>query len=334
MAAARHSDNRRWPALAFAVSSFLLLSGAFAFGTQRPIDRIHIGILTNAWGPPAALSHIVDGLSALGHVENEDFVIAVWFTEGDANALPQKAEEMLAAGVHVIVTVGPLEADAAAQATGELPIIFTNVGDPIEQGLIESYAQPGGNVTGIADAGFGISGRRLQLFAEMIPEMRRILLPFNITNPYQASEAEEYRRLASRLGISLLPVPFDADGGAAYLASLISDLNVDGILVPRDVDLNIPGTALEVAVNASIPSMFEIAQYVEAGGLASYGAASDAVGRQVARMIDKIARGESPAAIPVETPERMELVVNLRTATDLGLSLPPVVLFQADRTIR
>ena len=154
----------------------------------------------------------------MGHRENEDFAIAVWFTAGAASELPQMASKMLESGVEVVVTVGPLEADAAARATDQIPIVFINVEDPIAQGLIESYARPGGNITGVADGGFGISARRLELFAAIAPGMRRVLLPYNQANPHHSEEVEEYVRLAERMGLTLVPHPIEEMAGADELA--------------------------------------------------------------------------------------------------------------------
>ena len=320
----------RW-AIATICLAMVLWQTPSAQGANIPI---RIGILTSAWGPPAALEGMIAGLQELGYREDEDFVAAVWFTEGDTTELDETVVEMLERGVDIVVTVGPLEADAAARATDDHPILFTNVGDPIAQGLVEAYARPGGNITGVADGGFGISGRRLQLFSEMVPTMERVLLPFNIANPHQASEVESYRQLADRLDLTLIPIPFAADGGADMLISLVEQLDIDGILCPRDVDLNIPGVVMEISEAIAIPSMFEISSYVDAGGLASFGSSSDVTGRQVARMIDLILKGQEVSSIPVETPERLEFVINLQTAANIGLAIPQVVLSQANRTIR
>ena len=312
----------------------LAIAPSQALPTDRSPVPVRIAVLTVAWGPPAPIPGLIDGLAELGYRENEDFVIAVWFAEGDAAALPERAARMLANDVDVVLAVGPMEAEAAAEATAETPIVFLYVDDPISLGLIETYARPGGNVTGVANGGFGISRRRLQLFGQMVPGMQRVLFPFNASNQHQSIEAELFAAYATEMGIEIVSLPIERAADLDQIPTLIISEDIDGILAPKDVDMNIPGVLVDVAARASLPTMFQIPEYVEVGGLASYGADSEAIGKQAARLIDRILRGSDPATIPVETPDRLSLVVNLRTATEIGLPIPEVILFMADRIIR
>jgi putative ABC transport system substrate-binding protein len=189
-------------------------------------------------------------------------------------------------------------------------------------------------MTGIADAGFGISARRLQVFAEMVPSMATVLLPISALNAFQRAEADAYQIIAARLGLTLVTLELDDENPAEVLEGFIRLHDVDGIIAPRDVDLNIPGTVVQLATRLALPSMFEISPYVQAGGLASYGYSEAAAGRQIARMIEAIIGGAHPRDIPVEPPASIELVINMATAERLGLSIPMVVFSQVDRVVR
>jgi putative ABC transport system substrate-binding protein len=316
------------PADAFALASSI---PALAQQWSRPV---RIGILTASWGRTPQVEGLVAGLVDLGYRENEDFVVAVRFTEGDVSLLPATAKDMVDDGIDVLVTVGPLETDAARQATSARPIVFVLVGDPVGQGLVESYARPGGNVTGIADQDDGLPGRRLQLFRSLVPRLQRVLFPYNEHDPYQAAQVAEYRRAAERLGITLVPRAVTTADDAIGMMRSLSEAEIDGVVAPRDVDFNLPGLIIDATTQLNIPSMFDKAYYARSGGLASYGASAETMGRQAALMIDKIIDGTDPAEIPVETYVDPEFVVNLRVADKIGMLIPPEVLYEADWTIR
>lgn len=295
---------------------------------------VRIGALTMSWGPPPVITGLAEGLVALGYRENEDFVIGVRFTQGDMSVLPEVARRMVERGVDVLIPVGPNETKAARRATRTHPIVFQGVADPVGEGLIESFARPGGNVTGVTDLNLTVGGKRLQMFKELIPGLRRVLFPYNGRNRYQAEQAAGYREAAQRLGLVLVERKLATmDEARAALAGVRKD-DIDGILAPRDVDLNIPGFVLEATDRWKIPSMFDGSFFLNDGGLASYGPSFAASGRQMARLVDKIIRGADPGEIPVEIDQSLEFVINLETANKLGIDIPPEMLFQADRILR
>lgn len=295
---------------------------------------VRIGALTMSWGPPPVITGLAEGLVALGYRENEDFVIGVRFTQGDMSVLPEVARRMVERGVDVLIPVGPNETKAARRATRTHPIVFQGVADPVGEGLIESFARPGGNVTGVTDLNLTVGGKRLQMFKELIPGLRRVLFPYNGRNRYQAEQAKHYREAALRLGLVLVERKLATmDEARAALAGVRKD-DIDGILAPRDVDLNIPGFVLEATDRWKIPSMFDGSFFLNDGGLASYGPSFAASGRQMARLVDKIIRGADPGEIPVEIDQSLEFVINLETANKLGIDIPPEMLFQADRILR
>jgi putative ABC transport system substrate-binding protein len=208
------------------------------------------------------------------------------------------------------------------------------VGDPIGRGLIASYNRTGGNATGVANLDLEVSGKRLQLFKDLIPGLKRVLLPYDKHNNYDAAQAELYRTAAQRLSVELVERQLETEEGARAALAEIQKGDIDGMLAPQEVSLNIPGWVLEFARREGIPAMFASSVYLAGGGIASYGGSRDAAGKQAARLVDKIIKGAVPGELPVETVQSLEFVINLKTADELGVVVPREVLFQADRIIR
>jgi putative ABC transport system substrate-binding protein len=326
----RHAQDRSRRVAALWVP-LILLCAVPAFALEKPV---RIGVLTAAWGPPGALDGFVQGLIHLGYHENEDFVIGVRFTQGDILALPVAAKAMVDAGVDVLLADDEPAVKAVQKATSTHPIVFLGVGDPIARGLIASYSRPGGNATGVADLDLEVSGKRLQLFGDMVPELKRVLLPYDKHNNYDAVQAELYRAAAQRLGIELIERQLESEDEARAALAEVRREDIDGMLAPQGVSANIPGLVLEFAREEGIPAMFASSVYLAGGGVASFGGSRDATGKQAARLLDKIIRGADPAELPVETVQTLEFVINLKTADALGIVVPREVLFQADRIIR
>jgi putative ABC transport system substrate-binding protein len=309
-----------------------LLAGA-TFAVEHGLP-VRIGVLTASWGPTPGVVGLIEGLVALGYRENEDFVIGVRFTRGDTSVLPTVAKELVRDGVDILFCTGESEAKAAQQATTTHPIVFAGVGDPVGQGLIASYARPGGNMTGVTDLNQEVSAKRLQLFTELLPGLKRVLFPYHAHNTYQAATARQYRDAAQRLGLELVEWKLRTVAEARDALARVRKEDIDGMVAPRNVDLNIPGFVLDATTRHGIPSMFGAAFYLKDGGLASYGPSWFASGRQAARLVDKIITGANPGEIPVEVDNYFELVINLKVAQTLGLTIAPEVLYQADRIMR
>jgi ABC-type uncharacterized transport system substrate-binding protein len=306
-------------------------------GTALAVKRstpVRIGVLTASWGPPPPVVGLIEGLVAMGYRENEDFVVGVRFTQGDSAVLPAVAQELVRDGVDILFCIGEAEAKAAQQTTTTHPIVFSRLGDPVGQGLIKSYAQPGGNITGVADLNMDVSSKRLELFKELIPGLKRVLFPYNAANEHQAANVIQYRAAAQHLGLVLVERQLHTMAEARDALASVQKEEIDGILAPHAMDLNIPGFVLEATTKQGIPSMFDGAFYLKDGGLASYGPSEFASGRQAARLVDKIIKGMHPGDIPVEVDNYFELTINLKVAKALGLTIPPVVLYRADRIIR
>jgi putative ABC transport system substrate-binding protein len=303
-------------------------------GTAERTRPFLIGALTESWGPTPPIVGLRDGLLALGYREHEQFALGVRFTQGDIAALPAAASELLQYGVDVIFAANENAAKAPQRVTNQIPIVFAGGVDPISQGLVQSFAQPGGNITGVTDLTLELSPKRLQAFQEMLPGLKRVLYIYDASDANAVAEARSYRDTARRLGIMLVERAVQTQEEAQTTLAHISKDDIDGLLMPRSMSLNIPGFVLEAAVQRGIPSMFDTPFWVEQGSLASYGADLYESGRQAARLVDKILKGTKPVEIPVEVNSQIELVVNLKTASALGLTIAPAVLSQANRLIR
>ena len=211
-------------------------------------------------------------------------------------------------------------------ATTRIPIVFAAVGDPVGLGLIQSFARPGGNITGVTDGDLELSPKRLELFNEMIPGLKRVLFPYDPADAYAMAAGSMYRDAARQLGIVLVEQPMRTQEEARATLAQVRQAEVDGIVSRPDLSLNIPGFVLEAAVQRAIPTMFDAAFLVERGGLVSYGPDLYESGRQAARLVDKILKGEDPAEIPVEANPKIEFAINLKVAKALKLTIAPEVL--------
>jgi putative ABC transport system substrate-binding protein len=301
----------------------------------QPARLIKIGGLTESWGPTTTIVGLRDGLQERGYRENKDFVIGVRFTQGSASELPQAARDLVAHGVDVIVATGRgPEAKAAQMATSQIPVVFVVASDPVASGLVKSFARPGGNLTGIADLGVDLVPKRMEIFRELVPRLRRVLLVYDATNAEAVEHLGVHRDAARRLGLTLVERPVRTEEEARAVISGIQKSEVDGLFDPRFLSLNIPGLLMELALQRGMPTMFSDSFYVDRTGLASYGANSYELGRQCAGMVEKILKGAKPADLPVEQPTKFELALNLRTAKALGLTIPQSLLLRADRVIQ
>jgi putative ABC transport system substrate-binding protein len=317
---------------------FLLVSIAFLASDVDAVERarpIRIGALNAAWGPSPALVGLRDGLQELGYREDEDFVIGVRFTQGDYGALPAAARELLKLDPDLIFVAGGGGVKVVRMATSKIPIVFAGVsGDPVEAGLIKSFARPGGNITGVTDLDLELGPKRLEIFREMLPGLKRLLFPYDPSFPYWVAAAKTYRDGARRLGIALIEKVLHTQEEAQAALVKVRKGDVDGILAPSGTGSNIPGFILQAASRHGIPTMFGQSFWVEQGALASYGPDYYTSGRQAARLVDKILKGVDPAEIPVEVNPKIELAINLKTVKTLGLTISSEMLYRADRLVR
>ena len=275
----------------------------------------------------------VQRLRELGWIENRTVAIEYRWGEGRDERFAEIAAEFIRLKVDVIVTMATPPTIAAKQATSVIPIIFAVAGDPVATGLVASLAQPGGNVTGLSAQASDTASKRLELLREVVPNLRRLAVLANVASPQALVEIREVQAAAGKLGLAVIlseirraediaPV-FDALKGRA-----------DGLYVCADPLMNTNRTRINIlAVGARLPTMHSFREYVEAGGLMSYGANVPDLLRRAADFVDKILRGAKPADLPVEQPTKFDLILNLTTAKVLGLTIPDSFLLRADEVI-
>jgi putative tryptophan/tyrosine transport system substrate-binding protein len=331
-------QGKRWRLWCLGVLALYVGSTGLCTSAVRRADRarpVRIGALTESWGPTPSIVGLRDGLVELGYHEDADFVLGVRFTQGDRTALAVAAQELVAAGAALLFADANSTATAVQHVTTRIPIVFAAVEDPVGSGLVQSFAQPGGNITGVASLDIELGPKRLQLFQELVPALKRVLFLYDATDIYAQEAAASYREAARRLGLELVEQVVRTQEDVQTMLSHLRQRQVDGLLAPRCCALNISGFLLTAATEQRIPAMFATNVYwIERGALASFGSSTYVSGRQAARLVDKILRGAHPAQIPVEVNAKIQFTINLKTAEALGLAIAPDVLSQADQLFR
>jgi len=317
----------------FFVLAIALLSPPRLAEAQKPAKVARIGFLAPESKASGRREAFRRGLRDLGYVEGQNIVIE-WRGAEDRSRLAELAAELVREKVDVIVTQGRATVPAR-NAAGSVPIVFGFSGDPVEAGLVGSLARPGGNMTGITFLAFELVGKRLEILREAVPRVSRVAVLASPAHPGEQRELSETQSTARAVGATLLyhQVRTTADVDAALDA--IMKGNANALLAFPDPVTNAHRKQIaEFAAKQRLPSVFGWSDYVEAGGLMSYGPDHNALWRRLAVHVDKILKGAKPADIPVELPMKFELVINLKTAKQIGLTIPPNVLARADRVIR
>jgi putative ABC transport system substrate-binding protein len=273
-----------------------------------------------------------DGLRELGYVEGRTIVFEYRYAGGRPDRLTPLAVELVKARVDVIVSVGFQATIAARVATRTVPIVMAPAGDPVAQGLVESLARPGGNVTGVALMTTEVRAKRLALFRLMLPRLRRVAV---VLEPnLRRSTLKDVETSATAMGVQIEWVEVAGPRMLDSLAGRLRDAQVQGVYTAENpiIDGLAPRIA-EIARQQRLPSVFAFRDAVEAGGLMSYGTSFPNTQRRAATYVQRILNGANPAELPIEQAERFELVVNLRTARAIGVTVPPSILVQADQVI-
>jgi putative ABC transport system substrate-binding protein len=318
----------------------LLLGGAVIASRAlcaQPKAMPVIGFLgATSPGPFAAfVAAFHQGLSETGYIEAQNVTIEYRWAEGDYDRLPALAADLVGRKVDVIVAAGgPSSALAAKSATSTIPIVFTAVNDPVAVGLVASLARPGGNVTGFNGMGVELMPKRLELLSELVPKADVIAL---LVNPNDANAERMIRDVqeASRVkGLQLHVLKADSEGEIETAFASLVQLHAGGLLVGPDAFfLSRRDQLVALASRHTTPAIYPWRELAAAGGLISYGAGLSAIYRQVGIYVGKILKGAKPADLPVEQPTTFELVVNLKTAQSLGLTIPSSILARADEVI-
>ncbi len=327
---------RRTPAILLALVLALFLA-PLAADAQLPAKVPRIGFLSSLSPTDAApyLDAFRQGLHELGYVEGQNIVIEYRFAEGRPERLPALAAELVRLKVDVIVATSPPAPEAAKQGTSTIPIVVAATGDPVAEGLVASIARPGGNITGLASMSPEVVGKQLELLKEVAPKVSRVAVlqnPSSHGHPPILRQAEgPARALGVQLHILQARTPAEID--AAFAA--MRGQRAGGVLVLRDPLFIAQRTQIAaLAAKSRLPAVYGNREYAEAGGLMAYGASGRHMFRRAATYVDKILKGAKPADLPVEQPTRFELVINLKTAKALGLTIPPSVLVRADQVIQ
>jgi len=276
------------------------------------------------------------GLRELGYVEGQNLVIEYRGAEGRDERLPDLAAELVRLHVDVLVAVGPIATRAAQHATRTLPIVMTGTADPVGAGFVASLARPGGNITGVSLLMAELPGKRLELLKETVPQSTRVAVLANPDNPVYEALRNNLTVAARALGLHLHVVEVHSADELDPAFAAVTREGADALMVLSDPALmdNLRGRVADLAATHRLPAMYNWKMYVEAGGLMSYGPSLPERHRRAATYVDKLLKGANPADLPVEQPTKFELVINLKTAKALGLTVPPTILFQADEVIQ
>ena len=294
-----------------------------------------IGYLSIASGPSPRTEALRQGLRELGYIEGKNITIEYRFAQEKADRLRGLATELVNLKVDLIVTGGPTATRAAQQATRTLPVVMAWGGDPVEARFVASLAQPGSNITGLTSMATGLGSKRLGLLKEAVPHISRVAVLWNPSHSEASASFRETEGATRALGLSLesIEVRSAADLEGAFRRAVTRHADALTVLLDPVTLLNEAKVA-ELAARSRIPSIFYERRFATAGGLMAYGPLDEDLHRRAAGYVDKILKGAKPADLPVEQPTKFELVINLKTAKALGLTIPPSLLQRADEIIR
>ncbi len=309
-----------------------------AFGIPAEAQQLakipRVGVLRGDSPPNPSVETFQQAMRDLGYLEGKNIVIEYRFAEGKADRLPNLAEELVRHNVAVMWAADPAVSHAR-NATKTIPIVITNAGDPVESGLVTSLARPGGQITGLSTFASDLSGKRLELLQEVILKLSRVAFFGNSIAPGNRQVLKETEVAAGAFGLQIQYLEVQTPKEIEPALQAASKGRAQALLVFRN-----PLTAIhhaliaELGAKSRLPTMYADREFVEAGGLMSYGADYNSMYRRVAYYVDKILKGAKPGDLSVEQPTKVELVINLKTAKQIGLVVPPSVLARADRVIK
>ena len=326
--------TRRKVLLAIGAGAIVAPLVSFAQKSSAKISRIGFLGSASAAGDATGVEALQAGLRELGYVEGKNIVIVFRWAEANNDRFPELAAELVRLKVDLIVASGAPSARAAMQATTTIPIVMTSAGDPLRSGLVTSLARPGGNVTGSTQLGAELAGKRLELLKDTLPNVSRVAFLWNPANESHIPYLKEIQAAARALSLTLLSVEVRSMREFESAFAGMMRERPDALIVTGDGLHRLHlAWIVEFAAKRRLPAMYQLTEYVEAGGLMSYGTNRPALFRHAALYVDKILKGARPGDLPVEQPTTFELVINLKTAKALGLKIPQSILSRADRVI-
>ena len=317
-----------------------LLAAPLVATAQQPVRVFRIGVLSAAsppaepdgqrrslfWGP------FWQTLHERGWREGQNITVERRYAEGHNERLRGLATELIQRSVDVILAIGPQEARAAKAASDTIPIVFTSAGDPVGFGLVASLAHPGGNMTGLSIVSPELSEQRLALLKEAVPGISRVAV---LTNADVNYLLPEMTHTAQGLGVTLSPINVPAVDQLDHALTAIQTTRAEALLVlSAPLFMQQMRRVVALAATSRLPTLYPFSYFVATGGLMSYGPSRREISQRVATYVDKILKGAKPADLPVEQPRQFELVINLKTAKELDLTIPATLLFLADEVIR
>jgi len=316
----------------------VLFALSFSAQAQQPkkVRRIGFLVATSPNSSPARRKAFQEGLRELGYVEGKNIVIEWRFAEGKADRRPELAAELVRLNVDIIVTSAATQTRAAKEATNTIPIVMAQDADPVGNGFVASLARPGGNITGLATLRPEIRGKQLELLKEIIPKLSHVAFFGTSTDPANAESLRETELAAGTFGVKVqyLDVLSPKDIETAFREANKGRADAVLMLVAGPVANSRRTEFAELAVKSRLPAIYYQREYVEAGGLMSYGVSVTDLDRRAATYVDKILKGRQPADLPVEQPTKFEFVINLKAAKQIGLTISPNVLARADKVIK
>ena len=317
-----------------------LMAGAaiacsLAARAQRSEKMYRIGSLTAGGLPVPELRPVFpDTLRDLGWVEGKNITIERRYAEDRLDRLPELAMELVRLKVDLIIASGTLAPLAAKHATSTIPIVMTTAGDPLGSGLVTNLARPGGNVTGLSLMVPDIGGKRLELLKELLPSASRVAVLWNAANPYPALVFKETERAAKTLDVQIQSIEVRAPDDFVGAFEIVKRDRPDALITVEDpLTIDYRRQIIDSAADFRLPAMHGVREFVQVGGLMSYGASIGDLVRRSAGYVDKILRGAKPGDLPVQQPTKFELLINLKTAKALGIAVPPSLLARADEVI-
>jgi len=336
-----HAAERGDPMISRRVFISMMAGGLLAASLAaeaQPVSKVwRIGYLANGartpdGGPPAALRQ---ALLELGYVEGKTVTYAGRWAEAKRDRLPGLVAELVDLKVDLIVTLGGPAAEAAKEATSTIPIVIASTGDAVGIGLIASLARPGGNITGITDQATELSAKRLELLKEAVPKASRIAVLWNADDRAMTLRYREIERAARILRVAVQPLGVREPDDFDVAFSAMTRDRPDALFLVTDALTTLNRKRiLDFAAVHRIPAMYEFGFLVRDGGLMSYGADFDDIWRRAAVYVDRILKGAKPGELPVEQPTRYYLLLNVKTAKTLGLTIPPSLLLRADELVQ
>jgi putative tryptophan/tyrosine transport system substrate-binding protein len=317
----------------------LSIAAVWAPVRAQPASKIpKIGFLTQTTrdGVATLVDAFRQGMRELGYVEGKTFVLDTRFAEGHSERLPELARELVGRKVDVIVATSDGPIAAAKRETRTIPIVMTNGADPVGTGFVASLAHPGGNVTGLSNVSADLSGKRLELLREVVPGLTRVAFLWNPDARGTVLDYKESQAAAISLHLELQSVEVSSAADLDHAFSTVTSQRPQAVIVPpgNPVMFSKRAEIASFAQKTRLPSMYGLKEYVDAGGLMSYGPSLPAMYRRAATYVDKILKGTAPGDLPVERPTKFELVINLKTAKALGLTMPRPLLERADQLIQ